>query len=514
MGVSLARLDSLYKPDTFDDTLSAASITGLEGSAVDFADFQEGYLSQIKRILHGDDAGNWHDSVTTEFSRNGSLKSLASKTPLDEKLTLRWKLNTTNLTAVATDAQHILLDTADEPPSSVIAIATSVKGACSAQLAGAVDTAGLDEIAGSNPLSPKNLVAIFSADSGDPILSGGRRVWGLLQVGSAATDGNSFATSGDDLGQISFVRANSTYDDLELTPVGDMDAEVIIYAYSVRNDLDSTSEDEFRGGIAQADPVQGVTVTLDNAYDGGNYITADASDIDFRLSDTVSFIVKKAGGNAMFTVIRTDAGTADEVIIGSDVDTFDVNASVNDFANGVTVDSGTQSINVGVTASGVIDSASAELRANSGNAKISAASGELQFVSSRQASLPLDDATAGAISALSGGPHASVSAAIAHAMTIGGADLELKLFTAGSNYARDANIPAATFDLSTHSIDMNTISGVDTLIFLNGDLKVGGNVTTQNDVYVGDTAADGDLKFDLAKGIHSGDVILSVALQQ
>lgn len=512
MGVSLQRLDSLYKPDTFDDTLNAATLAGLEASAVDFADFQEGYLSQLKRIIHGNDAGNWHDDIATAFSRVASLKQLASKTPLDEKLTIMWRLNTTDLSAVPTNAQHVLLDAAGEPPDKVIAINATTKGAVSAQLAGAVGTASLDEITGANPLNPKNLVAIFDGATGDPILSSGRRIWGLLQVGSAATDGNAFATSGNDQGQISFVRPNATYDDLELVPAGDMDAETPIYAFSNRDDMDSVPDDVWRGGLATADPQQGVSISLDTAYDGGNFINADGSDIDFRLSDTVAFVVRKAGGSAMLSVTRNDAGT-DTVAVDASVDLLDVNAVDSDFANGVTIDSAAQSINIGKTANGVIDSATVEMRATTGDATVQAASGDINFVTTRQASLPLDDATAGAISALTGGPHASISAAIAYAMTVGGVDLSLKVFTAASNYAQDANIPAASLDLTSFSIDMNTPGTVTAFVFLNGRLLVGGNVSTQNDVYVGDTAANGDLKVDLAKGVKTGDVIITIGLK-
>lgn len=511
MGISLQRISSLHKPDTFDDTLNAASIAGLESSAVDFADFQEGYLSQIKRIIHGGDSGNWHDDVTGY----GTLKSLSALTALNAKLTLRWRLNTTDIGAITTNAQHTLLDSAGEPPDKVIAIATSVKGAVAAQLAGAVGTAGLDEISGANTLNPKNLVAVFDGTTGDVILSSGRRVWGLLQVGTDATDGNSFATSDDDLGQISFVRPNATFDDLELVPAGDMDGETPIYAFSNRDDIDSTAEDVFRGGLASADPTQGVTVSLDAAYDGGNYITADGSDVDVRLADTVAFVVRKSGGNAMLSVTRTDSGT-DTIAVTSTTELLDVDAASTDFANGILVDSAAQTINIGVTGNGIIDSTSAELRATTGDATLQAASGDLKFVSTRQASLPLDDATAGSISALTGGPHASVSAAIAHAMTIGGSSgctLTVKMFTATTSYARDANIPAATLDLSSFSLDMNTVANVDLFLFLNGRLLVGGNVTTQNDVYVGTTAANGDVKCDLAKPILTGDVFLSIGLQ-
>jgi hypothetical protein len=59
-----------------NDQLTAAQIAAIEGSAVNFKDFLDGILSQIKRIIHGGDAGDWHVDIVTEFGANASLKSL------------------------------------------------------------------------------------------------------------------------------------------------------------------------------------------------------------------------------------------------------------------------------------------------------------------------------------------------------------------------------------------------------------------------------------------------------
>ncbi|KKN88032.1 hypothetical protein LCGC14_0251040, partial [marine sediment metagenome] len=63
-------------------------------------------------------------------------------------------------------------------------------------------TAGLDEVAGLHALSPKNMVEIVDASSGDPILTtgvgestSGKRVWGLLQGESGLTDGTTITDS-------------------------------------------------------------------------------------------------------------------------------------------------------------------------------------------------------------------------------------------------------------------------------------------------------------------------------
>ncbi len=138
---------------------------------------------------------------------------------------------------------------------------------------------------------------------------------------------------------------------------------------------------------------------------------------------------------------------------------------------------------------------------------------DVNFITVRQTALPLDDATAGPISGLAGGPHASISAAIKYAIEHGKFDLGVTILS--SAYARDANIPggAGSLNISAvagHSIDMNTPSGVDTLIFWNGRLMLGGNGTDNNDVYEGTTPASGDIKVDHAGGARIGDVFIAV----
>jgi hypothetical protein len=93
MTVSLIRLDQQHSPDVFDDTKSAASIALAETASVDYADFQEYVLSQLKRIIHGDDAGNWHDDIATVFTTPHSLKALGQHTTLDDKQIVLWKMS-------------------------------------------------------------------------------------------------------------------------------------------------------------------------------------------------------------------------------------------------------------------------------------------------------------------------------------------------------------------------------------------------------------------------------------
>ena len=78
---SLPRLDAIRRPDTFDDTLTPTQVEALETAATTMAEFHEGYLSAIRRILHGGDPGNWFDDVPI------SLATLASRATVESIVT-------------------------------------------------------------------------------------------------------------------------------------------------------------------------------------------------------------------------------------------------------------------------------------------------------------------------------------------------------------------------------------------------------------------------------------------
>jgi len=59
MARQLIRYNAIRRADSLDDQLAAATIAAREASAVTQEDLQEGVLSQLKRVLVGDDAGGW-----------------------------------------------------------------------------------------------------------------------------------------------------------------------------------------------------------------------------------------------------------------------------------------------------------------------------------------------------------------------------------------------------------------------------------------------------------------------
>jgi len=294
-------------------------------------------------------------------------------------------------------------------------------------------------------------------------------------------------------------------------PVADIENQSVIFAFSNRDSISDHNEDEWRGDIDAADPQAGVLISLDTAYDGGTFMEVDGNDVDIRLADTKSWIYRKgAAGVILFQITRDDGGT-DLVQIGANTDLFDNDAADSNFAQGMSLDTADQTINLGKTALGVIDSSTIELRSTVGDVNLNGAD-DVTYQTVRETSpFPMDDATAGPISALSGGPYASVSAAISAALQ-SGANMSVNVFVAAGAFGQDVNVPAASLDLTAYSIDMNTPGTVTALVFLNGRLLYGGNGATNNDVYAGDVPANGDLKFDFSKGIKTGDVIITIGL--
>jgi hypothetical protein len=61
---SLQRLKQIAKPDSFDDQKTPVEISNSENSAINFADIQSAIFSQLKRIINGDNPGNWYDDPT------------------------------------------------------------------------------------------------------------------------------------------------------------------------------------------------------------------------------------------------------------------------------------------------------------------------------------------------------------------------------------------------------------------------------------------------------------------
>jgi len=573
MTVSRMRQDNVHTLGSgIDDTLLPSNH---DANAVDLQDTLDYYASQLNDIIG---QTNWHDAP------DASIATIWAKTFLDEKLALRGRWLLTDITVPAAQNYKLLSVAGSEISNSVVkAIALTQRGLVTAQHGGTFGSShDLAEVTGLNAISPQNLLAVCDGDTGDPLLdSNNKQIWGLLQHESGATDGAVFTDTTPERAQVSFVVINSTNDDLIACLAADIQGKKVNLEYVEREDLDAWVAQDFLRLSSLADVPSGSgQVTLDNAIDNqGTTPATQTTDIDVRIDDDSSWAFQDSTG-ARDLLRVSPAAAGDEVEVNAD--TLDVNvgaAGTVDIDNGVTVDSGGTSINLGVTA-GQIDATAIKLAATTGLAEVegvgvtldalagaggpltadgtlldadfsdnshldmrasdaaektlrvlaandgagasvlqlTSEDGDLKFQTVRETTpLPLDDATAGAISALTGGPHASISAAIKYALEHGGVDLTFDIFVAGSNYAMGANIPAVTLDLSTFDGDMGTPGSPgtpDLFLFLNGRLIRGAAATGTGDWYPGDTPASGDVKVDFPKGVKTNDVFLTIALAQ
>ncbi|MFA5387357.1 MAG: hypothetical protein WC322_03085 [Candidatus Paceibacterota bacterium] len=503
------RLDQVRKAFTFTDTLTSSQITTIETDAVDSEDFLGGVLSQFNKVIG---ATNWYDPVQSAAGEPHNLKTLTDN--IYYKDMLRWRVKTQDVTVPATQNYVVLNATASETPAETAAVGAGSANGAVVAINATFGAHALTEVTGLNYLQPKNGCLVRDANTFDPILSGGRFVMALLQAETGVVDGDAFNDT-DKRAQLSFVRSNAAGTALEAVPVADIEGKVVNFSYGSRTELNLANEQDFQF-FAFSDPTSTASITLNQAYIGGNTIDVQTSEgtLTFNLSqDTTVFQVQRNGANFM-SFTRNDT-TGDVVQV--DADTVDMNLTNDlDVSQGIKADTAGTTINIGVTA-GQIDASTFVVRSTTGDLTLDGADDVLFKTVRETTALPLDDATAGAISALPGGPYTSVSAAIRKALL--SSDLDIFVQTLANNYARDANVPGATetwspaLDLTNRSISMLAadVANCDTLLFLNGVLLRGGTAVTNNDVYKGTTPANGDLMYDFTKGVKTGDQITAIS---
>jgi hypothetical protein len=295
----------------YDDTLtmsSAETATNLEEDL--------NYLrTQVKTLLGKTD---WFAAPSDNFSL----------TAVHDKRMLYWIQKTDDVEVLA-DENWVLLTGATKP-SHDIAVGATALGAIVAQLATAVDANYLTVAANNG-----NVMQIRDADTNQPILtSGGYEIYGLLQVGVDATDGNPFGdTSSDDQGQISFVYFNPSTEAITAAPVADIAGKTIEYAYKVRTDLYNLPEGAYDQSITFVDSSIIATVDLQDVYDndvdgsfslasGKNYTVNLNSNADATFVDgsTVYLATDRAG-------TRTTVGVDFGITGGNDLRMYDADNS-------------------------------------------------------------------------------------------------------------------------------------------------------------------------------------------
>ena len=483
----------IRKSDTYSDVLAAGST--LASAAVTIEDDLNALRSQAKRALG---EPNWYDDLSGRDLATLSTDLL----DIETKRLLRRVQILTDITVPTGQDFKVLSVAGAESPTLVAAVALTQSGAVVAQstLSGAGFQAHeLIEIAGQNAVSPKNLVVVRDALTGQKIQSSGRDVFGLLQYEATGADGAAFDDTAARV-KISFVRMNAALDDLEPVPVADIEDKQVNYVYSARFLFDDIPEDAYiPAESAFIDQSASVDVTRQNAYDNqGSAPVELTSDADLDLGAGLAWALRDALDADLFRVTEGSAGGTSEVLLGADVDVFNVDAVLNDFASGISArTAGTRPIDVGVN-DGVIETTAGDMELR--------AAGELL----------LDDANqTGSTWAQTAGIRLSDTTGEWDAFEVAYGEVSLlsALVTAKNTSSRAPKVytlivtPALANTDVTVGVDMSTGTFLtDYDVFLNGSLMQGGaDASSDNDYYPGTDLSLGQIRFEFV--LTPGDII-------
>ena len=415
----------------------------------------------------------------------------------------------------------VILGGGELPTNTTAAVgAVTTLGTVVAAHGGTFGTHALSEVAGGNALSPLNLMGIVDGDTRDPILSGNRIVYGLLQVESGVTDGVTITDTTTTRAQVSLVRVNAAGDDLEAAPFADVAGKTINYSTRERVRLEDLNEFDFLKGAIVDIPPSGATVDLQTAINNQGSTPVDVTtNITTDLEGPgLEYCWRDDNEANLLCIIEGSASGTSEIEFGSDIDIFDNDAVLNDFLNGASFDTGAAgtTINIGTTAN-QIDSGGVLSVASGGGADLSlVAALEMNLTDSYRAgsTWSLADGIALANSSAEWtdfetefGEVSLLDAIVAAKNTTGrrkayatvtvtaAADTDVSL--------SDGNLDAALGDLSAGTF----VDDYD--IYLNGKLLFSGaNAAANNDVYPGTSLAAGQLRFEDV--VKIGDVVAVV----
>lgn len=522
-------------PRTFirQDTQIRRSDAYVDGTTPSEAAFEtnpvniEDDLNNIRSQLHNlmkVQAGNWWDDLATPATFTGEGETQrgvdnlnADLHNVERKRVLKcvWQIVSVS---VPSTQNFVVLGVGEIPATTTAAVgAVTTLGTVVAAHGGTFGTThSLTEVSGSTAISPKNLLQIVNATTRDPILSSGRKVFGLLHGEASLTDGGTITPSGGagDV-QISFVRINAAGNDLEAVPVADIENQTIDYCSATRVGLEDLNEQDFLGG-AEVDVPTGATVTRQVAYNNQGATPVDLTNnaiLDIEGAG-LSWLIRDDLEANLFGIVEGSAGGTSQVNIYADVDEFDVDAAVNNFANGVSMNTGgTRPINVGVT-DGIIEStagdlgvyATLELILNDGNlvAEGTWAGPGVKLTDTTAEVTAYETAFGGEVSLFNAIVQAyNNSARVAktyalHTAAVTNADVDVGGSGGGANL--DAQLP--DMSLGTFLTDYD--------VYLNGELmRPGANATANHDYYPGTSLALGQLKFEFPLKLN--DVICVIA---
>jgi len=484
---------------TYKTTLTGAADEVLLGAA------QANSMENLRRAINGDGVAGTNygtgtvantDVSATDTGTTVVVTALLGGTGPNSVATTEVGANTSWGGATLSgglDENFVILALSELPAQTTAAVgAVTTLGSVVAEHTGTFGQHSLDEVAGPTAISPLNLVHVIDSLTHDSILSNGTLVYGLLQT-EDGTDGHTMTGTTTTRAQISFVRVNTATDDLEAVPASDIAGKTIHYQSHERVRLEDLNEYDFLGG-GIVDIPAGTTVTRQVGYDNQGTTPVDLSTnatLDLESAGIV-WAIRDDLEATLFSITEGSAGGTSVVALGSDVDTFDVNAAVNDFAAGATLNSGgTRPIAVGVT-DGVIETTAGNLRINSAAELYLDDVNQTGSTWAQTDGIKLSETTAEWDAFETAFGEVSLLNAIQQAYS---GQIRTKVqatLTANVALSNDVNgpgTPHANTDVDLAPFDQVTFNS-DVDVFLNGEL-----MRYTDDVVAGGTPAAGDLQF-------------------
>lgn len=290
----------VFNSETYDDNATISQVafepaSGASNIQVDLNNLR----TQVNNILNALN-GNWWDNPFAGGGGAGGTNDI----PVSGDPATQVSLNTvpiacfadvlTDITVGAGDNYVVLSVAGSEAPTQVGSLSNDVEGVIVAEsaLSGAPwETNELTERTGGSAISPNNLVTIRDATTLQPIQSGGRDVFALIQVENGFGNGTAFTDVTPQRVKLSFVRINAAGDDLEAVPVADIENQTINYNYPFVQYFKNIDPSCFTGSRSFVDQAASVDVTLQNAYVGGNTITTSVGEGDVTITGDQDFVV-------------------------------------------------------------------------------------------------------------------------------------------------------------------------------------------------------------------------------
>lgn len=457
-------------------------------------------LNNIRSILHAHvnaQTGKWHDPLLAptalEAGAIRGINDLNAALHLLEKRRVLRNVHSVVDVPVPLSQDFVVLAANQLPTTTTVAVgAVTTLGTVAAAHGGTFASHSLAEVAGTSAIAPLNLMAIVDGDTRDPILSGARKVYGLLQS-EDATDGHTATGATPNRLQISFVRINATGDGLEAVPAADIEGQTINFCTRERIREEDRGEADFLGG-AIVDVPAGSAVNRQVAFDSQGVTPVDLTTnatVDLE-GPGLTYAVRDDLEALLWSIVEGSATGTSQFNIHAGVDEFDVDAAVNDFANGATLNSsGTAPVAVGVT-DGVVETTAGDMTIKG--------AGELYFDDGNQdgsswaqtSGLKLTETTQEWDDLETAfGSELSLAAMLIDAKNSSARTRVDATLIANAAAGADVNGPGtahANTDADLLPYDVATVQSLE--VFFNGEL-----LRLADDYVAGGTPAEGDLQF-------------------